>query len=146
MVTGPVMLTGSDLVLKRLWPRHGRQCGDSGWQDRGHHGGGGSGSATADVVYEQGGVVIPAGRDDSELAAIAAARDDSRWNLIKMDVTDEASVTDGFADLLTRFGRIDGLVNNAGVLIPNEIPASTLAEFDMIFGVNVPAVARIRHR
>jgi hypothetical protein len=79
--------------------------------------------AAGGAVYEQGGVVIPAGRDDSELAAIAAAHDDSRWNPIKMDVTDEASVTDGFADLLTRFGRIDGLVNNSGVLIPNEKPA-----------------------
>jgi meso-butanediol dehydrogenase/(S,S)-butanediol dehydrogenase/diacetyl reductase len=98
---------------------------------------GGIGSATADVVYEQGGVVVPAGRDDSELAAIAAVRDDPRWNPITMDVTDEASVNGGFADLVARFGRLDGLVNNAGVLIPNEVPASTVAEFDAIFGVNV---------
>ena len=33
-----------------------------------------SGSATADVVYEQGAVVVPTGRDGSELALISAVR------------------------------------------------------------------------
>ncbi|MDT5289674.1 MAG: hypothetical protein QOF88_4563 [Mycobacterium sp.] len=98
---------------------------------------GGIGSATADVVYEQGATVIPTGRDDSELAAISAVRDDARWHPIQLNVTDEASVNRGFADALAQFGRLDGLVNNAGVLIPNDVPSSTLAEFDAIFGVNV---------
>jgi meso-butanediol dehydrogenase/(S,S)-butanediol dehydrogenase/diacetyl reductase len=98
---------------------------------------GGIGSATADVVYEQGAIVIPAGRDDAELFALSAVRDDPRWWPIQMNVTDEASVARGFADVLGQFGSVDGLVNNAGVLIPNDIPSSTLAEFDTIFGVNV---------
>jgi meso-butanediol dehydrogenase / (S,S)-butanediol dehydrogenase / diacetyl reductase len=98
---------------------------------------GGIGSATADVVYEQGATVIPAGRDDAELTALSAVRDDPRWRPIQMNVTDEASVARGFADVLAQFGSVDGLVNNAGVLIPNDIPSSTLAEFDTIFGVNV---------
>ena len=98
---------------------------------------GGIGSATADVVYEQGAVVVPTGRDGSELAAISAVREDPRWHPIVLDVSDEASVTSAFADVATRFGRLDGLVNNAGVLIPHEVPDSTLAEFDAIFGVNV---------
>jgi meso-butanediol dehydrogenase/(S,S)-butanediol dehydrogenase/diacetyl reductase len=98
---------------------------------------GGIGSATADVVYEQGAVVVPTGRDGSELALISAVREDPRWHPIVLDVSDEASVTSAFADVATRFGRLDGLVNNAGVLIPHEVPDSTLAEFDAIFGVNV---------
>ena len=98
---------------------------------------GGIGSATADVVYEQGAVVVPTGRDGSELALISAVREDPRWHPIVLDVSDEASVTSAFADVATRFGRLDSLVNNAGVLIPHEVPDSTLAEFDAIFGVNV---------
>ena len=98
---------------------------------------GGIGSATADVIYEQGGTVIPAGRDDGELAALSAKRDDARWHPIRVDVADETSVAQGFAHVRAQFGRIDGLVNNAGVLVPNDIPSSTLAEFDAIFRVNV---------
>jgi NAD(P)-dependent dehydrogenase (short-subunit alcohol dehydrogenase family) len=35
--------------------------------------------------------------------------------LIELDVADDASVRDGFAELLERAGRVDHLVNNAGV-------------------------------
>jgi meso-butanediol dehydrogenase / (S,S)-butanediol dehydrogenase / diacetyl reductase len=98
---------------------------------------GGIGSATADVLYEQGATVIPTGRDATEVAALSGLRGDTRWHPIQIDVADETSVTSGFGEVLDRFGRVDGLVNNAGVLIPNDIPSSTLAEFDAIFGVNV---------
>ncbi|MBE5477753.1 hypothetical protein E3G68_005086 [Mycobacteroides abscessus] len=98
---------------------------------------GGIGSATADVVWEQGATVIPTGRDEGELATLSAVRDDPRWQPIQMDVTDETGVIRAFTDVLTRFGRVDGLVNNAGILIPNDVPSSTLAEFDAMFGVNV---------
>jgi len=98
---------------------------------------GGIGSATADVVWEQGATVIPTGRDEGELATLSAVRDDPRWQPIQMDVTDEPGVIRALTDVLTRFGRVDGLVNNAGILILNDVPSSTLAEFDAMFGVNV---------
>ena len=36
-------------------------------------------------------------------------------NLAVLDVADDASVSDGMAEILRRAGRIDNLVNNAGV-------------------------------
>jgi meso-butanediol dehydrogenase / (S,S)-butanediol dehydrogenase / diacetyl reductase len=98
---------------------------------------GGIGSATVDILHEQGATVIPTGRDEREVTALAAVRQDDRWHPVQVDVAVEASVRQGFAGVLKRFGRIDGLVNNAGVLIPNEVPDSSLGEFDAIFGVNV---------
>ena len=37
----------------------------------------------------------------------------------RLDITDEASVRDFIAVALQRFGRIDGLVNNAGIAGPH---------------------------
>jgi meso-butanediol dehydrogenase/(S,S)-butanediol dehydrogenase/diacetyl reductase len=98
---------------------------------------GGIGSATAEVLFEQGATVVPTGRDATELADLSGVRTDPRWHPVQIDVADETSVAAGFAEVLDRFGRIDGLVNNAGVLIPNDVASSTSAEFDAIFGVNV---------
>lgn len=97
---------------------------------------GGIGSATADVLHEHGATVIAVGRDDEEVASLTG-RQDQRWYPLQMDVADEASVTRGVAEVLEQFARIDGLVNNAGILIPNDVPTSTVSEFDRIFSVNV---------
>jgi meso-butanediol dehydrogenase / (S,S)-butanediol dehydrogenase / diacetyl reductase len=98
---------------------------------------GGIGSATADVLFEEGATVIAAGKSASEVDAISSAHGDPRWVPRQLDVSDPDSVESLFAKAVARYERIDGLVNNAGVLIPNDVPSSSLAEFDAIFGVNV---------
>ena len=98
---------------------------------------GGIGSATADVLHEEGATVVAVGRDTSEVALIASARSDDRWHPTELDVTDPDAVDRVFTAVIEGFGRIDGLVNNAGVLIPHDVPSSSLREFDAIFGVNV---------
>jgi meso-butanediol dehydrogenase / (S,S)-butanediol dehydrogenase / diacetyl reductase len=98
---------------------------------------GGIGSATADVLYEQGAIVVAVGRDDDEVASLASVRRDARWYPLQMNVADEHSVKRGVGEVVAQWDRIDGLVNNAGVLIPNDVPNSTVDEFDAIFSVNV---------
>jgi meso-butanediol dehydrogenase / (S,S)-butanediol dehydrogenase / diacetyl reductase len=98
---------------------------------------GGIGSAIADVAFEEGATVIAVGRDATEKHTIAAARVDPRWHPTELDVTDQSAVDTTFAALLETHGRIDGLVNSAGLLIPNDVPTSSLDEYEAIFGVNV---------
>jgi rhamnose utilization protein RhaD (predicted bifunctional aldolase and dehydrogenase)/NAD(P)-dependent dehydrogenase (short-subunit alcohol dehydrogenase family) len=55
---------------------------------------------------------------------------------IGMNVTDEASVTDGIHAMVRRYGGIDLLVSNAGILRAGSVVAQPLAEFDLVTRVN----------
>ena len=62
--------------------------------------------------------------------------------LVELDVADDASVAAGFARLLEEAGRVDVLVNNAGVggnAVAEECPSSLYLD---VFNVNVCGVAR----
>lgn len=53
------------------------------------------------------------------------------------DVTDEAAVKDGVAAILARHGRVDALVNNAGIQIRKPLIEYELAEWQRIMDVHV---------
>lgn len=57
--------------------------------------------------------------------------------LMKADVSDERAVLDMFAELFRIYGKIDVLVNNAGISYVNVIQDTSSAEWDRIFAVNV---------
>ena len=56
---------------------------------------------------------------------------------LECDVRDEASVERMVAGCIERFGRIDLLHNNAGVLIPGTALTQRLEDWDLHFAVNV---------
>jgi 3-oxoacyl-[acyl-carrier protein] reductase len=56
---------------------------------------------------------------------------------VQMDVTAAASVEAGVALVLERYGRIDALVNNAGILVKDDHSAMDEATFDRIVRVNL---------
>ena len=56
--------------------------------------------------------------------------------LIKADVSNEAEVIDMINIALKEFGKIDVLVNNAGVALSKLVQDTTKADMDHIFGVN----------
>ncbi len=59
---------------------------------------------------------------------------------VECDVRDEASVERMVATCIERFGRIDLLHNNAGVLIPGTALTQRLEDWDLHFAVNVRGV------
>lgn len=63
--------------------------------------------------------------------------------MLVCDVTDEASVQDMLAELLKRAGRIDLLVNNAGIGLLAAAEESSSAQAQALFDVNVFGVIRV---
>jgi NAD(P)-dependent dehydrogenase (short-subunit alcohol dehydrogenase family) len=62
---------------------------------------------------------------------------------VLLDVTDDSSVAAAVALVLERAGRIDGLVNNAGVLILGAVEETSVAQAHALFDVNVMGVLRM---
>jgi NAD(P)-dependent dehydrogenase (short-subunit alcohol dehydrogenase family) len=67
--------------------------------------------------------------------AVAKAARDVLW--AKVDVRDEASVERAISGVLERFGRIDALVNAAGVSGVGSVDALDGAEWDRVLGINL---------
>jgi glucose 1-dehydrogenase len=72
------------------------------------------------------------------VAAIEAAG--GRAVGVRMDVTSEDEVTRGFAQVHEAFGRLDLLVNNAGVEAPFELVDMPLVEWNRVLTVNLTGV------
>lgn len=80
------------------------------------------------------------GRAAEDLATHITA-DGGRALAVATDVTDPAALEALVAATLARFGGIDGLVNNAGMLGPiKPVWETSDAEVDRVFGLNVKAV------
>lgn len=101
---------------------------------------GGIGVAVAEDLYNEGATVIATARKKQQVEDLASNHSDERWEAVELDVTDETGFDALVADVMVRHGRLDGLVNNAGVLVPNDVPSSTTEEYDLHFDVNVKGV------
>lgn len=73
----------------------------------------------------------------SELAAIA------NIEVVDIDITDDASVANAFANVLAKYGKIDVLVNNAAVSGFGLLEGYSLDRFRQMFEVNVYGVLRM---
>src|SRR5438093_13387590 len=77
----------------------------------------GIGRATAIHLAAQGHEVYGTVRDVERAAKLGAMAGEAGVDvhLVRLDVADDASVRAGFAEILDRAGRVDVLVNNAGI-------------------------------
>jgi short-subunit dehydrogenase len=64
-----------------------------------------------------------------------------RW--IQMDVTDDRSVTDGVAQVLEAEGRVDVLINNAGMGVAGAVEDTSIEEAAMQMDTNFMGVVRL---
>jgi len=59
---------------------------------------------------------------------------------LALDVTDESAWAAAAREIEQRYGRLDGLVNNAGVLFVGTVEATSLAQWRRVMDVNVDGV------
>jgi NAD(P)-dependent dehydrogenase (short-subunit alcohol dehydrogenase family) len=96
----------------------------------------GLGFATARQMAAQGAKVVILDLARAEPATAAARLGEGHLGLVA-DVTDKAACEAAVAEVLQRFGRIDVLVNNAGITQPVKTLAITGADYDRILDVNL---------
>lgn len=103
-------------------------------------GAGGIGRAICEILAREGATVvaIDLGEQAGREIVDQIERDGGRVAYRQLDVTDETAVESVFGEVADRFGKIDVLVNNAGIQGPSK-PAheATEEEFDAVFSVNV---------
>lgn len=66
----------------------------------------------AQEVLDRGDIVVATARDPSKLTFANAT--ETNFLAVRLDVTDKSSIDSAFESALTKFGRIDVVVNNAG--------------------------------
>ncbi|QDY77313.1 SDR family NAD(P)-dependent oxidoreductase [Streptomyces qinzhouensis] len=96
----------------------------------------GQGEAEARLFAAEGAEVVLGDVLDEQGAAVAAELGPEAAVYVRLDVTREEDWAAAVATAKDRFGRIDGLVNNAGVLRFNELVRTPAAEFQQITQVN----------
>lgn len=95
----------------------------------------GVGRATVQLLLEEGAFV---GISDinAEAGQALAQECGERAVFVRHDVTSEADWSAAIAAVQQRFGPLDILINNAGILIPGSIETATLAQFRQLMQVN----------
>ncbi|WP_034271428.1 SDR family NAD(P)-dependent oxidoreductase [Haloechinothrix halophila] len=107
--------------------------------------GGGRGIGRATVLeFARAGfdVVINYSRSETPAQEVAGLAEGlgAKAMPVRADVTDDTAVREMAAAVAERFGRLDALVNNAGMTTdtpPSDLDGLSMAEWDRIFAVNV---------
>ncbi|WP_086709071.1 SDR family NAD(P)-dependent oxidoreductase [Streptomyces antimycoticus] len=91
----------------------------------------GIGYAAAEIMGDGGAAVaiLDWDKDAADRAVASLSARGIRALALHADVTDQSSVKSAFGDIRARFGRVDALVNNAGVAGPNRPVWETPPDF-----------------
>ena len=102
----------------------------------------GIGEATARLLAERGAHVVLGARRTERLEALAAAIAEAGGSarFRALDVANRADMADFIAFAAAEFGRVDVLVNNAGVMPLSPLAALKVDEWDRMIDVNIRGV------
>lgn len=105
----------------------------------------GIGRATAARLHAAGFALSLGARDAGALVALTADWPSGSYSLHHFDALDTASQADWVSHTVDQHGRIDGLVNNAGVLAPFDFQHFQEDSLDIMWAINVKTPARLAH-
>lgn len=94
----------------------------------------GLGLALAEFLHQKGYYVYGTSRKPSGATP---------WNMLVMDVTDDRSVSSAVQVLLEKEGRIDVVINNAGIGLAGPMEQLALENVHRVFDTNVYGVVRV---
>lgn len=98
----------------------------------------GIGRAVAELLLEEGAsVVLNSHQDDGHAAAVRAALGGPHSLYVRADIADRAQVEALVAQTLAHFGRVDAVVNNAGMNVFTDPLLMTAADWQRCFAVDL---------
>lgn len=102
----------------------------------------GIGKATAQAFCAQGARCVLLDIDQKSLDAAKTAFEQQHFevDIFALDVADEQAVQEVFASIHQKYGRIDVLVNNAGILRDRSLLKMSFEEWDAVINVNLKGV------
>src|SRR4051812_47330537 len=101
----------------------------------------GIGRATAEVFARNGATVVAVGRSEKELTALA--REAAGEGTIKAhlaDLREQTQLERVVTETVAEHGRIDCLVNSAGIIQNGTIEDTTVDEWDRVMDINLRSV------
>ena len=107
----------------------------------------GIGEATARRLAAEGAAVALAARRVDRLDDLATriTKEGGRALAIETDVTDRAQAEAAVARTVEEFGRLDTVVNNAGVMLLGPIVDAPVEEWDRMIGLNLSGLLYVTH-
>ena len=102
----------------------------------------GIGRAIAEALASAGATVVLGARDETKLAEAvdAIVSSGGRASAVPLDVCHRESVDTALAAVLERHGRVDGLVNNAGITRDNLLLRMKAEEWEAVLSTNLTGV------
>jgi NADP-dependent 3-hydroxy acid dehydrogenase YdfG len=107
----------------------------------------GIGEATARMLAAQGAAVAAVARRKERLDQLVSAieRDGGRALAIQADVADQAQANDAVARAAGELGRLDTVVNNAGVMLIGPVLDAPTEEWNRMVEVNLQGLLYVTH-
>jgi NAD(P)-dependent dehydrogenase (short-subunit alcohol dehydrogenase family) len=96
----------------------------------------GIGKAIAERMYAEGYQCILVDLDEENGKKLESELKD-RSEYVACNISDEKSVSDLFSLVKSKYGRLDALVNNAGIILDNMIWKMSVDDFDKVINVNL---------
>lgn len=105
-------------------------------------GGAGIGQSLCEELGRQGAQVIVAGRTMAGVNEVVSAikATGGRAEAVQMDVSRESDVQNGIDMTVSKYGKLDYIINNAGINIAGEMRDLTIAHFQECININLMGV------
>ena len=106
----------------------------------------GIGASTVAHCLRAGAIVLANCRSEERFASLQdriGYAPGERLQLLKYDVCDKPAVQSAFKDIQSQYGRLDGLVNNAGVMLDSPIAMTKVEALEQQLDIN--SVAAFQH-
>src|SRR5689334_5257637 len=103
----------------------------------------GIGEATARALAAQGAKVAIAARRRDRLEALASELGDAL--VIEADITQREDATGAVETTVSELGRLDTVINNAGVMLLGDAEQAPLEEWERMVAINVQGLLYVAH-
>jgi NAD(P)-dependent dehydrogenase (short-subunit alcohol dehydrogenase family) len=106
----------------------------------------GIGHATANIFAENGFIVTAVGRNEKELVELARKFPEKQVKVQLADVIETTQLERIVTDTVDAFGRIDVLVNSAGIIMNGTIETTKLEDWDKMLNINLRSVFQLMQK